>query len=510
MSVKDKVNDLFNMSGSKRRSRLGLGVAKWEAEPWYVRTLLARFTSAHSLPDKFVRDVADDLEGGWFKRNDVFLLQRNGKKALAMRSVDDLSEEQRDQLDQRREWNQQQRSVENLLDLFPSFKYSYSSLLPQAHRSGFVDLVVSDRGKARVVDVARSHSVWIDPVDAPKELYKHRLRINRVIKWAYKNNFVPVMMTLTTYHRWNPLLPLVHLLCAAWRDLLSGSPGRRRASSVGLQGWLRRLEITINDGLINDDGDPLPNSGWHPHFHALLIIPRDKLETLSDAEEEWRQVWVSSVCKRYEAEFGEAIDETFLPAFRHHGLTFSRVYDVAPEKCGSLREVDTGDYFAKIMGYDPVEIYGGDKELTAATLKNSKIPFDLIRDPSLTAADVDLWCEYAIATKGLRAFKLSRDLGKKVDAYFEEHPDDDSRKVCPAESVVASLGRDVYHLLYRNFKLKELYQKISEGYESLCAWLEEIFISLGVPELCACPIAMPRPPARTAEGKSSQFFPPPD
>ena len=74
------------------------------------------------MPDKFVREVADDLEGGWLKRNDVFALRRNGKKALAMRSVDDLSDEQRKRLDQRRDWNQEKRAVETVLDLFPSIQ----------------------------------------------------------------------------------------------------------------------------------------------------------------------------------------------------------------------------------------------------------------------------------------------------------------------------------------------------------------------------------------------------
>ena len=96
-------------------------------------------------------------------------------------------------------------------------------MLPQAHRSGFVNLVVSEKGKTRVADVARSHSIRFDPVDAPKELYKHRLRINRIIKWAYKNNFVPVLMKLTTYHRWNNLDGLNRVLGEAWRDKKIGN-----------------------------------------------------------------------------------------------------------------------------------------------------------------------------------------------------------------------------------------------------------------------------------------------
>lgn len=411
-----------------------------------------------------------------------------------MRSVADLPDELRERLDQRREWNQENRAVENILDLFPSFKYSYSSLLPTSHRRGAVDLVVSAKGRARAADVARSHSIWLDPVDAPKELYKHRLRINRIIKWAYKNNFVPVMMTLTTYHRWNNLYELIHMLCAAWRDLLSSHAGRRRAKSIELQGWVRRLEININDG-VDAEGHPLTNSGWHPHFHALLIVPRSKLQILSDAESEWREVWVNVVCERYRREFGENVAESFLPAFRKHGLVFSRDDATDVNNVGKLREVDTGDYFAKLMGFDPVEVYGGDKEM-ATVMKSSKIPFDLIRDPSLPAANIDLWCEYAIATKGIQSVKYSGKLERKVNAYFSEHPEvNDTYKVCPAETIVASLGRDVYQILYRNFKLKELLEKVTEGYDALCAWLKKTFILLGVPELAEIPVALPRPPS---------------
>lgn len=521
MEIVDKLRNMFNTEGSQRRGRLKVGVSFWEGGlSWYHRNCLAAVVE-DSLPDKFVRDVTDDLEGGWLKRNDVFALQRNGKKALAMRSLDDMPQEQREHLDQRRDWNREQRAVETVLDLFPSFKYSYSSVLPQACRAGNVNLVVSANGKARVADVARSHSIWLDPVDAPKELYKHRLRINRVINWAYKNNYVPVMMTLTTYHRWNNLDGLIRLLSASWRDLLSSHAGRRRAESVGLRGWVRRLEITINDTPRSSENESesesekrvnapsanekfmknahvaASNSGWHPHFHALLIVPRDKLQVLSDSEKEWRKAWVDAVCKRFKEEFGEDVDSSFLPAFKQHGLVFSRAHDERKGDCvPPLREVDTGDYLAKIMGYDPVEVYGGDKELTSATLKDSKIPFDLIRDPNLPAANVDLWCEYAIATKGVQAVKYSMGLEKDINAYFEAHPQaNDTYKVRPKETVVASLGRDVYQVFYRNFKLKELYKKIAEGYDALVAWFKEVFVELGVPELCEVPIALPRPPS---------------
>lgn len=497
MGIIDELKEIFNMSESKRRSRLGVGVAKWEGnQPWYYRNLLADWLGnkrpekkdGEVLPDKFVTQFGD--ENGKLLIKDPYLLQRNGKKALAMRSVETLPDYIRQKIDQRRDWNKQNRPANNVLEqFFPSFQFSYATPLPQAYRKGSVDLVVSEKGNARVVDIARSHSIWLDAVDAPKELYKYRLRIQRVIKWAYKQGYVPIMMTLTIYHRWHHLDELLAVLREAWKDLFSNYAGRKRMTDVELQGWVRRLEITINDAEENSKS----NAGFHPHFHAIIMVPKDKLQHLSDVEQEWRDAWVASVCKHFEKTFGEKIDESFLPAFREHGLVFSR-YQSGSFK-GQLRPVDDGSYLAKIMGYDNAHVFGGDLEMTDSALKDSKIPFDLLRDSSLPAGNIDLWVEYAFATKGVPAIKFSNGLEDKVNAYFAEHPEQDksSYKVCPTEVVVASLSNAVHQLLYRNFLLGDLRKKTAEGYDSLCSWLKETFVSLGVPELCECPFAMPRP-----------------
>lgn len=537
VGTKDNLNGLFNTRGSKRRDRLGVGVAEWDKNrPWYYRNRLASYLEPdQTLPDKFVTDYGDGK--GKICLEQRYQMQRNGKKALAMRSIESLPEHVKSRrLDQRRDWNKASRPVSNVLEqFFPSFQFSYSTPLPQAYRRGSVDLFVSEQGEGqnsrrlvRVVDMARSHSIWLDPIDAPKELYKYRLRISRIVNWSYKLGYVPVMMTLTTYHRWHHLDGLLEVLRESWKDLLSNYSGRQRVADVGLRGWIRRTEITINDGDdngsddggnvsclnctdykkinsstdskgdkgSNDNGYQLSDTGWHPHYHAILIVPEDKLQRLSDVEDEWRVAWVKAVCKHHKKVFGEEIDETYLPAFRSHGLMFSRVYDGDMKAYGSLRHVDDSSYLAKIMGYDPVEVYGGDKEMTSSTIKHSKTPFDLIRDSSLPAGNVDLWVEYAFATKGVPAIKFSKGLEDTVNVYFADHPEQDtsSYKVCPVESVVASLNNDVYQLLYRNFKLNEMKQAAAKGYDSLCLWLTETFVELGVSQFANLSFAIPRAP----------------
>ena len=125
--------------------------------------------------------------------------------------------------------------------------------------------------------------------------------------------------------------------------------------------------------------------------------------------------------------------------------------------------------------------------------KNSKIPFDLLRE--VTAANIDLWCEYAIATKGMAALRISRPLAKKINEYFDAHPDKNSiPKDLPPSKVVAHLEATIYRLFYRNFLIPQLKAKAAEGFEALRSWVKDKMVELGVSALCDDPTALPRPP----------------
>ena len=242
-------------------------------------------------------------------------LLRRSKQLLAMRTV---TPELAFRLDLRRDWNLH-RKVTTVLDCFPSLKHSYSSLRGKK-LDGAVS-ILSNGQSARIDDIARSHSIRLDPVDSPKELYKYRQRIQRLIAWAYNNQLVPVMMTLTVYHRWHDLAPLCRVLRGAWSDLFARSKaGQARKEHIGLRGYIRRMEETFNDG--DADFDETLNSGWHPHYHVILLVPRERLSELSDYEPELRKVWVELVRKHYLKIFGEDIPAAFHSSFEEHGLVF--------------------------------------------------------------------------------------------------------------------------------------------------------------------------------------------
>lgn len=547
LNLKDKLKSLFGFAfNSKRRSRLGVGVQNFDAErPQYYRT-------CPTTP--LFLELPDELLGAKvLTRKDKWEMLLRAKLYLSLRTVEDFDELLG--LDWRRVWNKENpnRPIETMLDLFVSLKFAHEVMLPLTARlrkhgidpksvdwrnspwyyqslcnsarekdslffdsaqhavkapriptakdlfcEEYVDIVASEKDgneTIRMEDVCRSHSIWLDPIDAPKELYKWRLRIQKAIAWAYLNDCVPAMMTLTIYHRWNNLDGLLRVLQNSWdKFLVSGRPAQKRQAEMGLIGNIRRLEITINDGDENfaeKDGKPDTNAGWHPHFHVLLFVPKDKFGTLSDMEAQMKKDWATIVAKHFSKEFGEEIDPSFLPALEKYGLWLSR-YNKGERK-GELRPVKDSRYLDKIYGYDPINVYGGDSEIAADSFKNSKIPFDLLLE--INAANVDLWCEYAIATKGMAALRISRPLIKKINDYFEANPDKDPiPKGLPPSKVVAHLEATIYRLFYRNFLIPQLKAKAAEGFEALRSWVKDKMVELGVSALCDDPTALPRPP----------------
>ena len=506
------------MSGSKRRSHLGIGVSKC------VGSNLGNI------------DTVCRLGSDTIPYNDLWKMQHRAKYMLSIRSIEDFPKLIK-QLDKRKEWNRASREVKNLLDLFPSLKYSYSSQLPIAYKKGVVNVCYSvETGSSYVSDIARSHSIKLDPIDSPKELKKYRLRIQRIIDWSYKVGLVPVMMTLTIFHRWDYLAPLCRALRLAWSSLFgNGQAGYERKLHIDLQGYIRRMEETLNDGgskfdvgniplslgnvsgevgtcgcgsvaaarndlsnIPQSDAICLTNAGWHPHYHVILFIPRDKLQVLSDYEETLKEVWLNLVCKYYKQEVGKDVPKAYYNAFKEHGLVLSRYKSEAHAKrCGNLHgkagdllEVHDGKYLAKMLGYDSPEVFGGDSEMTSFNSKSSlgngntprvggKIPFDLLCE-KITASNIDLWCEYAISTKGIPCFTFSKGLEKTVVEYYKAHPDEEYVKMSfstnPSNIVnVCDLARDDYKKLYDIYQVGNTLKMAKYGVDKLAEWLKDNF-----------------------------------
>lgn len=528
-------------SQNKRRAALGVRLNIWESEPAsFFGKNFARYNKGSSSALLGMEHL---------KRSEVWKLLRRAKSYLARRVVDESLFDEL--IPAFRAKHPELRGVPfPLLDYFPGLKFSYSSTLPAsvvARNRGegfdgidsgarFIDLCVgSSSKKAHVSDLMRSHSIRLDPVDAPKQLFLYRLRIRRCIDWAYSVGLVPIMMTLTIFHRWHPLKGLLTVLRKAWNYFFTGTRmAVRRSEKMGLVAYIRRAEETINNISRRGDDDLWSyNSGWHPHYHVILFIRRDKLDVVSGMEDELREAWFQAVNRFFEMEFGEPIDSSYEASFKQHGLRFSRCVGKGfsrarggdsicfgdndslvsvnkrsrkrvgkrgvtlpcsgvKQRCGGdgrrsledcvrvapLRHVDDSDYLAKIFGCETGSVYGGDSELTGGDSKNSRVPFDLLCDD--TAENVDLWVEYALATKGVMSFFFSRRLEQRVDDYFREHPEQDPVKPFSKERrVLARISHDTYHFMYRVFKVDEMLKVAVKGVHILREWCRQVYISHG-------------------------------
>lgn len=539
-----------NMSSqNKRRTYLGVQVNCWDNKlDYFFKEHNPRYIRNYSfLLDSFVGD-------GVLSRYDRWEMLRRARSFLSRRSVSDLSNVA---------FRCDKSSVSTVLDLFPALSHSYNSPLPArvvakkrglsvgsgvGERVCYLDFCCSADGsskKARFHDLSRSGSIRLDPVDAPRQLFLYRRRIQRCISWGYSVGLVPLMMTVTVFHRWHPLRGLLNVLSKAWNYFFTASTAAvKRSKRMGLVGYIRRAEETIN----NTSGGY--NSGWHPHYHVILFVPADKVSVVASMEDELREAWFLAVNRFFEKEFGETIDPSYERSFREHGLFFSKDnghgrvchFDYLTDVCsfdkgqsfsivndgssnvldelsgkythtpptakkfsraraggvgGSngavLRHVDDSGYMTKVMGCVSPSVYCGDNEMTATCSKSSKIPFDLLLED--TAENNDLWVEYALATKGVRSFVFSHGLEARVKKYFEAHPERDPLEpFVKNDKVIAQLDVRLYKVIERNFKVDEMMRAAVKGYDALREWFKAFYLECGIPADAIYDSMYPCPP----------------
>lgn len=180
-------------------------------------------------------------------------------------------------------------------------------------------------------------SLWGCPLCAPKISERRRVEYSGAIETAKALGFKVMLGTFTVPHGLgDDLLVIRKLLQKVWGDWgTSHSKGKRMRREIGLVGCFRAFEVTY--GL----------NGWHPHFHALLILDTDL--TPYEIQKAWYPVWL-------------------------HGCRKAGLGD--PSEAHGVR-VDDGSRAARY-----VTKWGMDSELTKGHLKKGKKsvnPWDLLR-----------------------------------------------------------------------------------------------------------------------------------
>ena len=270
--------------------------------------------------------------------------------------------------------------------------------------------ISSESGRAFFSNFQACGSVWLCTVCAPKVTERRKVEVAEAMKKAKAMGFKVMLLTGTAPHgRGDDVRVVLAAIKKGWKYTSCGRKAQAMREDIGLIGSIRVLETTYGE------------NGWHPHFHALLILDTDM--TPAQVEEAWWPLWHDGCVK---AGLGE-------PS-REHGI---RVED------GS-----------RAVHY--VTKWGLEHELTKGHLKKGKkscTPWDLLRvfafgtdDRSITPElrevlmqlGIDqgraraLWAIYAEAFKGQRQLYWSNGL-RKVLGLAEEKTDQELAEADPKE-----------------------------------------------------------------------------
>lgn len=270
-------------------------------------------------------------------------------------------------------------------------------------RGGETKTHTSERGA--LTGLQTCGSVWVCPCCSARISETRRREMNTVLAWARGQRLVPVMLTLTARHgRRDQLDELLDAMKRAKKALHQHRAWRQRKARIA--GSITATEVT--------DG----RNGWHPHFHAILLVDADDEAGGVELIEGLRGAWMGSLA-------GVGLDGNGA-AFQVQGAA------------------QAGEYVAK---------WGAAEEVTLSGSKRAKgggrTPLQLLAD----ATDEDdrqaaaRWREYARVFQGRRQLVWSR--GLKAAAGVNEVSDAEAAEEGgqPAETVeqVRDLRAQISH-----------------------------------------------------------------
>lgn len=203
-----------------------------------------------------------------------------------------------------------------------------------------------------------------------------------------------LMVTVTVRHgQQDSLGDLLSLLSKSWQRTINGSPYRRWKERLGVQGYVRALEVTHG------------RHGWHPHYHYLIFLDRQITQDMLDAFGSWLESrWAQMVVK-----VGGA---SHRPS-REHGVDWR------------FADRHAVDYLAKLQ--DDTDVQGTASELARGDFKSgrkdSRLPFEFLdgRRPD----DFAHWVEYTVATKYKRVIFWSPGLAARYLGADQEDATDE-------------------------------------------------------------------------------------
>lgn len=241
------------------------------------------------------------------------------------------------------------------------------------------------------VGVKRCASTWFCPVCGPKIMSRRRQEVEKCVELMKKENKHFIFCTFTFPHEYGaPLTEYMDKLRNVLRMFRKGKTWDLFRKRVGLVGYIRAQEVTHG------------KSGWHPHFHELLITDELTAKEAKAAAKFLQQRWVDT-CKKA----GLIPDKKLADAYAH----------AADIRVGA--DPVSQAYLAKVVAW----------ELSSVTTKatkqqGSRQPFNILADACAGDKQAKvLWFEYMLGM--YRKAALYWSPGLKAMCGIDEKTDEE-------------------------------------------------------------------------------------
>ena len=212
---------------------------------------------------------------------------------------------------------EQSRKIEKIrYRMLSTIRKSLKKYAKKNHRIAECHYGIHPNGKKPTIkysDIAHSSS-WHNvktcndefcPVCSVRVGNANRVRIARIMAEAYKQNYVPVLVTLTIQHdRRHSAADNVDALANAWRKMLQDVNFRKLKEKYGLFGYIRGVDQTFSF-----------ENGLHHHAHVCYLVEADKFDERDfpnkpdyDPDCLWQQ-WADIWRKHVQSEGRDCIDD---------------------------------------------------------------------------------------------------------------------------------------------------------------------------------------------------------
>lgn len=231
--------------------------------------------------------------------------------------------------------------------------------------------IISNGVQTRILGIKRCDNSWGCPVCTARVMRKHAQNIGAGITKLKELNLVPIMITFTVFHtvqeRASEVLQVLKETFsgftknAKWKRkkadgtyYTSGGAWNRFYTEYNIEHHVKVMEVTYG------------KHGWHPHFHNLYWIPKDKLAEIADWEEElkaqWRDFEDKAAKKIFSEEHYKLRCEMYKRCDKKHAdkTGYTEGLYISKDANGKARAMEAADY---ICGW------GGENELTGSDQK---------------------------------------------------------------------------------------------------------------------------------------------